>query len=105
MNIRKSEDVLKFWQEVWGTLQPIWHKKFLKHRSMKEILTHPSDHIKVAIRRNQKLADVASDLRKQVARTEEFLDKYDKYRNSREVETGSKIENREREGNRWGRTF
>ena len=41
----------------------------------------------------------------EVISDEAFLDKYDKYRNSREVETGSKIESREREGKRWGRTF
>lgn len=105
MNIRKPADLLVFWQEVYGELDVKWHKKFLNSKSIKEILTHPTDNIKVAVRRNKKLRDILGDLRAQVAKKEEFLDKYDKYRNSREVNTGSKIEEREREGKRWGRTF
>ena len=72
---------------------------------MKEILKHPSENIEVAIRRNKKLKDVLDDLRKQVDKKEEFLDKYDKYRNSRDTSSGSKIESREKEGGRWGRSF
>ena len=105
MSIKKPADLLAFWQEVHGELDVKWHKRFLKDKSIMEILTHPTDNIKVAVRRNKKLRDIMSDLRAQVAKTEEFLDKYDKYRNSREVNTGSKIEEREREGKRWGRTF
>ena len=105
MNIKKPVDLLAFWQEVHGELDAKWHKKFLKDKSIKEILTHPTDNIKVAVRRNKKLAEILIDLRAQVMKKEDFLDKYDKYRNSRESNTGSKIEEREREGKRWGRTF
>ena len=105
MRIYKPEHVLAFWQEIHGELERKWHNKFLKHRSMKEILKHPSENIEVAIRRNRKLKDVLDDLRKQVDKKEEFLDKYDKYRNSRENSSGSKIESREKEGGRWGRSF
>lgn len=105
MNIKKPADLLAFWQEVHGELHAKWHKTFLKDKSIKEILTHPSENIKVAVRRNKKLAEILRDLRAQVMKKEEFLDKYDKYRNTREVNTGSKIEEREREGKRWGRTF
>lgn len=105
MSIKKPVDLLAFWQEVHGELDAKWHKEFLKDKSIKEILTHRTDNIKVAVRRNKKLAEILSDLRNQVDKKEEFLDKYDKYRNSREVNAGSKIEEREREGKRWGRTF
>ena len=105
MNIKKPDDLLAFWQEIYGELDAKWHKKFLRDKSVKEILTHQTDNIKVAVRRNKKLKEILSDLRAQVDKREEFLDKYDKYRNSREVNTGSKIEKREREGKRWGRTF
>lgn len=105
MSIKKPVDLLAFWQEVHGELDAKWHKEFLKDKSIKEILTHLTDNIKVAVRRNKKLRDILGDLRAQVAKKDEFLDKYDKYRNSREVNTGSKIEEREREGKRWGRTF
>jgi len=105
MNIKKPADLLAFWQEIHGELDTKWHKEFLKDKSVKEILSHPTDNIKVAVRRNKKLVEILSDLRNQVDKKEAFLDKYDKYRNSRETNTGSKIEEREREGKRWGRTF
>jgi hypothetical protein len=105
MNIRKPSDLLQFWQEVHGQLDIKWQKVFLKEKAVKEILSHKSDNIKVAVRRNKKLKDILNDLRNQLEKKEQFLDKFDKYRNSREVETGSKIENREREGKRWGRSF
>jgi hypothetical protein len=57
------------------------------------------------VRRNQKLIDVLKDLQNQELKKEEFLDKYDRYRNSRETNIGSKIENRERESGRWFRRF
>lgn len=105
MRIYKPEHVLEFWQEIHGELESKWHNKFLKHRSIKEILKHPSDNIKVAIRRNKKLKDVSNDLQNQVDKKQEFLDKYDKYRNSRDTSSESKIESREKEGGRWGRIF
>jgi len=105
MNVKKPADLLAFWQEIYGELDTKWHKEFLKNKFVKEILTHPTDNIKVAVRRNKKLVEVLSDLRNQVDKREAFLDKEDKYRNSREINTGSKIEEREREGKRWGRTF
>lgn len=105
MNIYKPADLLVFWQEVYGDLDPKWHAEFLKNKSIKEILTHPTENIKVATRRNKKLKDILRDLRDQKVKKEEFLDKYDRYRHSRKEDGGSKIESREREGKRWGRTF
>jgi len=105
VNIRKPADLLAFWQEVYGELDTKWHGEFLRDKSVKEILTHPTDNIKVAVRRNKRLVEILSDLRNQVDKKEAFLDKYDKHRNSRKTYTGSKIEEREREGKRWGRTF
>ena len=105
MNIQKPSDLLAFWQELYGELDTKWHRVFLKDKAVKEILTHTSDHIKVAVRRNKKLSEILQDLREQEDKNEAFLDKYDRYRNSRQREFGSKIENREREGKRWGRTF
>ena len=105
MAIRKHDDILEFWQEVHGILDPKWHKKFLSHKAIGEILTHPTENIKVAIRRNQKLSEILEDLRHQQSKKEEFLDKYDKYRKSRQVDTGTKIDQREKKSRRWGRAF
>ncbi len=105
MNMKTRHDVLIFWQEIHGELSDKWQRTFLKDPSLKQILLFPNEHIKVAIRRNRKLREILKDLQNQEVKQEEFLDKYDKYRNSRQVDTGSKIESREREGKRWGRTF
>ena len=105
MNIQKPSDLLAFWQELYGELDAKWHGVFLRDKSVREILTHTSDHIKVAVLRNKKLSEILQDLREQEDKNEAFLDKYDRYRNSRKREFGSKIENRERESKRWGRTF
>lgn len=87
MNIRKPIDVLIFWQGIYGDLDEHWKNRFLKSELVREIVTFPSENIKVAIRRNRKLVDITQDLRDQDSRKEEFLDKYDKHRNSREVDS------------------
>lgn len=105
MNIKSAENLLEFWQEIYGELDSSEQRQFLKDGAIGEILTHPTENIKVAVRRNKLLIDVLKDLQLQVEKKEAFLETYDKYRNSREPEPKSKIENREREGERWGRTY
>ena len=73
MRIHNPEEVLAFWEEIYGPLEPYWKNKFLKHPSMKGILKNQSDSIKVAIRRNKKLSKVLDDLHKQAADKEDFF--------------------------------
>lgn len=105
MIIANRNDLLNFWQEIHGPLEKRWQIVFLGNKHLKKILDFPDENIKVAIRRNVKLVNILKDLENQETKKEQFLDKYDKYRNSRESISGSKIESREREGKRWGRTF
>ena len=73
---------------------------------MKRILKFESDQIKVAIRRNKKLDAVLEDLIQQSIKKEDFNRRQNPFLDSVEKqESTSKIENREREGRRWGRTF
>ena len=51
------------------------------------------------------LHDVLEDLYAQDNRTQDFLDKYYPYRDSQPEELGSRIEQREKDGGRWGRRF
>jgi hypothetical protein len=105
VRIYKPKHILAFWQEIHGALDSKWHQVFLKDPSIKQILQFDDEKIKVAIRRNQKLIEILEDLRIQAVKKEEFLDKWDPYRNSRDNTGGSKIERREEEGGRWGRRF
>ena len=91
MNINKPADLLAFWQEIHGQLDDKWHQKFLKDKLIKEILNHPTDNIKVAVRRNGKLLEILDDLRNQVDKKEAFLDKYDKYRSSNSTDINDLI--------------
>ena len=72
---------------------------------MKDILNQRPERIAVAVRRNAKLQEVLEDLYAQDNRTQEFLDKYYPYRGSQPEELGSRIEQREKDGGRWGRQF
>jgi hypothetical protein len=104
--IRKPEDLLTFWEEVHGELETKdlrW--RFLHHECMEDILKQRPEHIAVAVRRNIKLHDVLADLYAQDNRTQEFLDKYYPYRDSQPEELGSRVEQREKDGGRWGRRF
>ena len=106
MNIRKSEDLLAFWEKIHGVLETKdLRSRFLHHECMKEILKHRQERIAVAVRRNAKLHDVLQDLYVQDNRTQEFLDKYYPYRDSQPEDLGSRIEQREKDGGRWGRRF
>jgi|688.fasta_scaffold164203_2 ribosomal protein L17 len=105
MRIHNSEEVLKFWEEIYGTLEPKWKTKFLYHPCMKAILKHQSDNIKVAIRRNKELANVLEDLINQGAKKESFDRKQNPFRESQSDQSLSKIERREKDGSRWGRSF
>jgi hypothetical protein len=104
--IRKPEDLLTFWEEVHGQLETKdlrW--RFLHHECMEDILKQRPEHIAVAVRRNIKLHDILADLYAQDNRAQEFLDKYYPYRDSQPEELGSRVEQREKDGGRWGRRF
>jgi len=105
MRIHNAEEVLAFWEEIYGQLESSWKNKFLKHPSMKEILKHQSDNIKVAIRRNKKLSEVLDDLNNQKASKEAFDRKHNPFYESQQDQSSSKIERREKDGGRWGRSF
>ena len=105
MRIHNQEEVLAFWEEIYGPLESSWKNKFLKHPSMKGILKHQSDNIKVAIRRNKKLSDVLDDLHKQGVNKEAFDRKHNPFHESQQDQSLSKIERREKDGGRWGRSF
>ena len=106
MNIRKPEDLLAAWENVHGKLESdVLRKRFLEHECLADILKQRPERIAVAVRRNAKLHDVLQDLYAQDNRLEEFLDKYYPYRNSQPEVLGSKVEQRERDGGRWGRKF
>ena len=105
MRIQNAQDVLKFWEEVHGTLDAKWIVEFLKHQTIRFILNHDSDKIKVALRRNQKLEEVLIDLENQVTKKEDFDRQINPYYDSKQYESQSKIEQREKDGGRWGRTF
>jgi hypothetical protein len=106
MRIHNSNELLVFWAEIYGGLKPAWKKAFLKHPAIKEILSYQSEQIKVAVRRNQKLDDVLKDLHHQAQRKEEFDRKQNPFYDANQGdESPSKIEQREIEGGRWGRSF
>ena len=106
MRIHNSSELLVFWGEIYGGLNPTWKKAFLRHSAIKEILTYKSEQIMVAVRRNQKLNDVLKDLHHQVQRKEEFDRKQNPFHDSKQGhESSSKVERREIEGGRWGRSF
>ncbi len=106
MRIYRPKDVLHFWEETYEPLKPVWKPLFLNHKSMKKILNYNTDQIKVAIRRNKKLEDVLADLIEQSIKKEDFDRKQNPFFDANAIqESVSKIENRERDGNRWGRTF
>ena len=106
MRIYRPKDVLNFWEEIYGELKTVWKPLFLNHRAMRKILKFDSDQIKVAIRRNKKLENVLEDLIEQSIKKEDFSKRQNPFINSVDThKSTSKIENREREGKRWGRTF
>ena len=72
MRIHNQQELMEFWEEIYGQVKPVWRRAFLKHDAIKEILTYQSDQIKVAVRRNQKLNDVLKDLYHQSQCKEEF---------------------------------
>ena len=106
MRIHNSSELLVFWGEIYGGLNPTWKKAFLRHSAIKEILTYKSEQIMVAVRRNQKLNDVLKDLHLQAQRKEEFDRKQNPFYDANQGdESPSKIKQREIEGGRWGRSF
>ncbi len=106
MNIRKPEDLLAAWEEAHGELESKDLKwRFLHHECMTDILKHRPERIAVAVKRNAKLHAVLEDLFAQDDRLEEFLDRYYPYRRSQPEVLRSQIEQREKDGGRWGRRF
>lgn len=106
MRISKASELLSFWEECHGELErEEWRELFLSHECVSDILNQRQERIVVAVRRNMKLHDVLEDLHKQDDRHLEFLDKYYPYRHSHPEELKSRIEQRERDSGRWGRSF
>jgi hypothetical protein len=106
MRIHNQQELMEFWEEIYGQVKPVWRRAFLKHDAIKEILTYQSDQIKVAVRRNQKLNDVLKDLYHQSQCKEEFDRKQNPfYDTGIRDQSPSKIEQREIESGRWGRSF
>ena len=104
MRIHNADEVLVFWEKIYGGLKPVWKKTFLGHSAIQGILSYTSEQIMVAVRRNQKLTDVLKDLHHQAQRKEEFDRKQNPFHESKQGhESSSKIERREIEGGRWGR--
>jgi hypothetical protein len=104
--IHNSKELLVFWEEIYGGLKPVWKRAFLGHSAIQGILSYKSEQIMVAVRRNKKLIDVLKDLHHQAQRREEFDRKQNPFHDSKQGhESSSKIERREIEGGRWGRSF
>ena len=104
--IHNSKELLVFWEEIYGGLKPVWKRTFLAHSAIQGILSYKSEQIMVAVRRNQKLNDVLKDLHHQAQRKGEFDRKQNPFHDSKQGhESQSKIERREIEGGRWGRSF
>lgn len=104
--IHNPQTLLEFWEQIHGELKPKWRAKFLHHSAVKVILTFSSDQIKVAIRRRVKLNDVLDDLKDQAKRKEEFDRKQNPFYDANiKDQSNSKIERREKESGRWGRSF
>jgi hypothetical protein len=114
MFFRTPEDVLLAWEVSYGSLDEKWRKEFLEHEVMKPILKHLDEHIEVAIRRNKKLKSILEDLFEQEYRLAEFNRSLHPHITTSEGDSSligrhergakSKIEGREREGGRWGRS-
>jgi len=79
---QNEQALLAIWQETHGGLDSQWHQQFLSHPMMEEILSHPWEHVEVAVRRKKKLSDVLEDLYKQIESSSAFMDKWYPYRNS-----------------------
>lgn len=106
MRIHNASELLVFWTDTYGDLKPAWKKAFLRHSAIKEILSYKSEQIVVAVRRNQRLNDVLKDLYHQVNNKEEFDRKQNPFYDANQGnESPSRIEQREIEGGRWGRSF
>ena len=104
--IHNSKELLVFWEKIYGGLKPVWKRAFLGHSAIQGILSYKSEQIMVAVRRNQKLNDVLKDLHHQAQRKEEFDRKQNPFYDANQGdESPSKIEQREIEGGRWGRSF
>jgi hypothetical protein len=106
MRIHNQKELLEFWEQVHGKLKEELKKAVMNNSTIKQILTFDSDHIKVAIKRNAELNDVLRDLQDQTKRKEEFDRKQNPFYDANYcAEPSSKIEKREQEGGRWGRSI
>jgi hypothetical protein len=43
------QDVLNFWQDMHGQLEPSWQEKFLNDSNVKKMCTHHPEHIRSAV--------------------------------------------------------
>jgi hypothetical protein len=106
MRIHNQQELLEFWEQVHGDLKVELKKGFINNSTIKQILAFEADHIKVAIKRNLKLIDVLRDLQDQAKRKEDFDRKQNPFYDANlRDEPSSKIEKREQEGGRWGRSM
>ncbi len=72
------QDVLNFWQEMYGQLGPSWQEKFLNDPSVKEMCTHYPAHIRRAVTNSKKMEFalnriIAKEIQNENS-TEELLD-------------------------------
>jgi hypothetical protein len=64
VQFRDSQDILRIWEKVWGSLPSEWRSKFLDHPAIPKILYFPDDWITQAVKIHIKLDDVLKLLQK-----------------------------------------
>ncbi len=105
----EAEDLLVFWQECHGELDPRWHKAFLIDDATRRIIsTEMTKNKLVAIRRNRKLREILKDLDNQTESSEKFAIKENPWKESLPVgkDEPIKIVNGwYRWGGRWRKGF
>jgi len=72
------QDILNFWQDIYGQLEPAWQEKFLNDLNVKEMCTHHPAHIRRAVANSKKIEFalnriIATELKNENS-TEELLD-------------------------------
>lgn len=72
------QDVLNFWQELYGQLEPSWQEKFLNDPDVKEMCSHHPANIRRAVTNSKKIEFalnriIARELKNENS-TEELLD-------------------------------
>ena len=68
------QDVLNYWQEVHGKLDPSWEVKFLNNPFVKEICLHHPAHIRSALARSKKIEFVLNQIMARELENEESVE-------------------------------